>query len=249
VVSLFLQLANIDCAADFDRCANFDETECSGCDVSFEHLENVVLHDRTTPLSFPLDGVHKPCNELTISFTLTVDGDFSTSDNYRDIIRLSKTTTSTFPIDARPAISIHPGTNRILFSNSPYMQSVNRHATADWYLWGLGNPLNPNSLSTGEITHGDADLVIEPNSVYQFVLRISNGEAILNIYENEARSDFSFGDYLCENYMDMLAVFGQNGENAEVTVSDFAVDGLCPVPEPTAEEISCCEPIDVCQNG
>ena len=49
---------NVDCAADFDRCADFDEAQCSGCDVSFEHLENVVLKDRVLPLSYPLGGVH-----------------------------------------------------------------------------------------------------------------------------------------------------------------------------------------------
>ena len=27
---------NVDCAADFDRCANFDRTECSECDLSFQ---------------------------------------------------------------------------------------------------------------------------------------------------------------------------------------------------------------------
>ena len=88
---------------------------------------------------------------------------------------------------------------------------------------------------------GDADLVVEPNQHYQFMLRWQAGEVFLNIYDNQARSDFSFGDYLCEDYMDMLAVFGQDGENAEVTVSDFAVDGLCPVPEKPVEDKFCCE--------
>ena len=62
----------------------------------------------------------------------------------------------------------------------------------------------------------------------------------LNIYENEARIDFSYGDYVCEHYMDMLAVFGKNGVNAEATVSDFAVDGLCPVPEEPLDQQTCC---------
>ena len=238
---------NVDCAADFDRCADFDEAQCSGCDVSFEHLENVVLKDRVSPLSYPLDGVHKPCNDLTISFTLTTDADFSASTLYRTIFRFSKTTTSTFPADARPSIAIVPDTNRILFSNNPYSQSLNRWATVDWYIWGIGNPINPSSTSTGEIISGDMDLVIEPNQVYEFILRISNNEVILNIYlpgtssESEARIDFSYGDYLCENYMDVLAVFGQDGENVAATVSDFAAYGLCPVPEPSVEEQFCCK--------
>ena len=127
-----------------------------------------------------------------------------------------------------------------------------------WYLWGMEN-LNPNSLSPGEIIKGDTDLVIEPNQVYQFMLRWEAGQVILNIDENQARIDFSFGDYLCQNYIDtigmmiipmidMLAVFGQNkeeGENAEVTVSGFSVNGLCPVPEPTVTEQFCCK-LDFC---
>ena len=80
---------HVNCTADFDRCSNFDETVCSGCDVSFEHPQDVVLKDRVTPLSFPLDGVHKPCNDMRISFTLTTDATFSTSTLYRNIFKLS----------------------------------------------------------------------------------------------------------------------------------------------------------------
>ena len=55
-----------------------------------------------------------------------------------------------------------------------------------------------------------------------------------------ARIDFSYGDYFCENYMDMLAVFGEYGENSALNVSDFQVNGLCPFLEEPEERKMCC---------
>ena len=263
---------NVDCASHFDRCANFDETECSVCGHNFQHPEDVVLTDRDSPLSFPLDSVHKRCNNLRINFLLTTDAEFSTSTEYRTIFKLSKTTSSSVPDDARPAISISPDTNRILFSNSPFMQSQNRFAIADWWLWGIGNPQGfgvESSTSTGEIILGDEDFVIESNKMYVFSigwqqhrLLPQETEVILSIFEQfeqydvydsnspteapttvpyyQARIDFSYGDYLCEHYTDMLAVFGQHGENSAVTFSEFEVYGLCSIPEEPQERKLCC---------
>ena len=213
------------------------------------YAKPTVLKDRVSPIAYPLNGVHKPCNDITISFTLTTHADFSTGSDYRTIFKLSKTTTwlRAFSDDARPLITIVPNTNKILFANSPYLientlgESINRHTLVNYYNWGI--PI------AGEVINGDTDFFIEPNRVYQFMLRWEAGQVILFIddsgFTNEARIDFSYGDYLCENYMDMLAVFGQDsqfsdgGENAEVTVSGFAVDGLCPVQSTETEQFCC----------
>ena len=171
--------------------------------------------------------------------------------------------------DARPAISIDPNTNKILYSNNAYKQTKNRFQISDWWLWGVGNPEGvgeDSAYSSGEVTLGDDDFVIESNKIYTFNLQWqphyywpSKTEVVLSIeewgvydsdspterpttepFDYTARIDFSYGDYFCENYMDMLAVFGEYGENSALNVSDFQVNGLCPFLEEPEERKMCC---------
>ena len=101
---------NFDCAADFDRCATFDETECGGCDVSFFEPEPITLTGMQHVEAFALNGVpnFERCNggNLKVSLKFKTSADFTTRTYQRQFFRMAQTASNNVPNGVGKAVLV-----------------------------------------------------------------------------------------------------------------------------------------------
>jgi len=109
-----------------------------------------------------------------------------------------------------------------------------------------------------EMFNTDSTMRIQADTLYKISIEwqvnrdgthAARDQIIFTVNDSVTRMDFSFGDYFCQNYMDMLISFGENVagnavagfNNIEAEVSDVVVRGLCPNPDEPKEKRMCCE--------
>ena len=218
-------------------------------------MQQVEVHE--------LNGVQKRCSELKVSFKLKTAADFTQKPYRRQFFKMTKTAANNFPIDARPALYIDEQ-NRILLSNSPFLTVNNRWTTHKphffWPTGMLANYGDAESFNTDSTMRVEADTLYEISIEWQVNVNGSpatRDQIIFTVNDSVTRMDFTFGDYFCHNYMDMLISFGETAqnhvtagfENVQGVISDVKVDGLCPipVPEPTIANELCCN-ADFCND-
>ena len=125
---------------------------------------------------------------------------------------------------------------------------------SELFYWPVGMQAG---YGDAEMFNTDTGMRIEADTIYaisiEWQVNVDGSTAtidqiILTINDSVTRMDFSFGDYFCHKYMDMLLVFGETVENHSVAgfknvegvVSDVVVGGLCPVPEAPIGQQMCC---------
>ena len=211
-----------------------------------------------------IHGIQKRCNNMNgvgnmkISFKFKTAPEFTTKPYFRQFFKMAQTSSQSFPADARPALSVD-AENRILLGNNPFLTVNNRWTTsAPHFYWPVGMM---TGYGEAQSTNTDTGMRVEADKLYDISIEwqvvdmmnvdgswTSKDEIIFTINDSVTVMDFSFGDYFCHQYMDMLLVFGETVENHSVAgfknvegvVSDVKVAGLCPVPEAPIGQQMCC---------
>ena len=224
--------SNFDCAADFDRCANFDESECGGCDVSFLKPEPITLTGMQHVEAFALNGVpnFERCHggNLKVSLKLKTSADFTTRTYQRQFFRMAQTASNDVPNgggkDTRPSLSID-SSNRIILSDSPFLTQFNDWTPLKYFYWPTGVHVTGDGTGQGvhEMFNTDTTVRVEPDTLYEISIEwnvnidgsaATKDQIILTINDSVTRMDLSTGDYFCHNHMDMIISFGETVENS-----------------------------------
>ena len=148
--------------------------------------------------------------------------------------------------------------------------------TSEWFVWGEGLADTRDGFDEHfQSPHGEhltlveddvENLTFEADKLYEFVLDWSpelwGNDLYMTVNAHHARMKYSFGDYKCENYMNMFVGLGRSVEdwshdkrdggdgwwfdaftyeNDPLKIYDLVIEGLCPIPEESLKYNDCCK--------